>query len=84
MTLINLRNLGVTLGIPLFSNLNLSIEKSDRIGLIAANGRGKSTLLSAIAGEVDPTSGEITTTRGLRIALVPQDVPEHSARPQPL
>ena len=77
MTLINLRNLGVTLGIPLFSNLNLSIEKSDRIGLIAANGRGKSTLLSAIAGEVDPTSGEITTTRGLRIALVPQDVPEH-------
>ncbi|WP_282606280.1 ATP-binding cassette domain-containing protein [Pelagibius sp. Alg239-R121] len=76
MTLINLRNLGVTLATPLFSNLNLTIGKGDRIGLVAANGRGKSTLLRVVSGEADTTQGEITTVRGLRIGLVSQDVPE--------
>lgn len=76
MTLINLRNLGVTLGTPLFENLDLTIDKGDRIGLVASNGRGKSTLLSAIAGETEPTTGEITTSRGLRIGYVPQDLPD--------
>ena len=41
MTLINIRNLGVTLGAPLFSGLNLIVNAGDRIGLVAANGRGK-------------------------------------------
>ena len=41
MTLINIRNLGVTLGAPLFSQLNLVVNAGDRIGLVAANGRGK-------------------------------------------
>ena len=50
MALINLRSLGVTLGAPLFSNLNLAIEPGDRLGIVAANGRGKSTLLRCIAG----------------------------------
>jgi ATPase subunit of ABC transporter with duplicated ATPase domains len=75
MTLINLRNVGVTLSEPLFSDINLTIAKGERIGLVAANGSGKSTLLRAIAGEGDPTHGEITTSRGLRIGLVCQNVP---------
>jgi len=75
MTLINLRNLGVTLAEPLFSNLNLTLDKGDRIGVVAANGRGKSTLLAAIVGEAETTHGEITTARGLRVGLVSQTVP---------
>ena len=55
MALINLRNLGVTLSAPLFSNLNLAIGPGDRLGIVAANGRGKSTLLRCIAGAFDPT-----------------------------
>lgn len=43
MTILNISALGVTLGEPLFSELNLTISKFDRIGLVAANGRGKST-----------------------------------------
>jgi hypothetical protein len=39
MTLITLRNFGVTLGAPLFSALNLVVNAGDRIGLVAANGR---------------------------------------------
>jgi len=76
MSILNLNTLAVTLGAPLFTGLNLTLEKGDRIGLIAGNGRGKSTLLRCIAGTHEPTSGEITTARGLRIGHLEQDVPE--------
>ncbi len=76
MSILNLNTLAVTLGTPLFSGLNLTLEKGDRIGLIAGNGRGKSTLLRCIAGAHEPTSGEITRARGLRIGHLEQDVPE--------
>jgi len=75
MALINLRSLGVTIGAPLFSNLNLSVEPGDRLGVVAANGRGKSTLLRAISGSFEPTSGDITRSRGLRVGHVEQDMP---------
>lgn len=75
MALINLRSLGVTLVAPLFSNLNLSIDTGDRLGLVAANGRGKSTLLRTIAGSFEPSTGEVTRTRGLTIGHVEQDIP---------
>ncbi|NTJ07804.1 ABC-F family ATP-binding cassette domain-containing protein [Rhizobium lusitanum] len=75
MTLINLRNFGVTLGAPLFSNLNLTVDAGDRIGIVAANGRGKTTLLNSLAGRLEPTTGDITRSRGLRIGYVEQNVP---------
>ncbi len=75
MTIINIKALGVTLGDPLFSDLNLTISKGDRIGLVAANGRGKSTLMGCIAGTFEHTTGEITRARGLRLGNVAQYVP---------
>ncbi|BCH26294.1 ABC-F family ATP-binding cassette domain-containing protein [Mesorhizobium sp. L-8-3] len=75
MTSINLRNVGVTLVDTLFSNLDIAITAGDRLGVVAANGRGKSTLLRCIAGSFEPTSGDITRSRGLRIGHVEQDVP---------
>jgi ATPase subunit of ABC transporter with duplicated ATPase domains len=75
MTLVSIRNLGVTLNAPLFSQLDLSINTGDRIGLVAANGRGKSTLLRCIAGVAEPTEGEITRARGVTIGYVAQDIP---------
>jgi ATPase subunit of ABC transporter with duplicated ATPase domains len=76
MTLINIRNLGVTLGTPLVSRLNLVVNAGDRIGLVAANGRGKSTLLRCIAGAMEASEGEITRSRGLTVGYVAQNVPE--------
>ncbi|SEL58840.1 ATPase components of ABC transporters with duplicated ATPase domains [Bosea lupini] len=73
MTLTTLRNLGVTLGAPLFSDLSFSIVPGDRLGLVAANGRGKSTLLRCLSGSLEPSAGEITRSRGLRIGHVEQD-----------
>lgn len=75
MTLLNINGLGVTRGETLFSDLDLTISKGDRIGLVAANGHGKSTLLACLAGTHEPTTGEITRARGLRMALVTQNVP---------
>lgn len=76
MILLNLKDLGVTLGAPLFSGIDLTIGKGDRLGLVAANGRGKSTLLACMAGTLDPTTGELTRARGLHIGHVAQDVPK--------
>ena len=67
MSILNINGLSVTLGDPLFADLNLTISKGDRIGLVAANGRGKSTLMSCIAGSFEHTAGDITRARGLRV-----------------
>ena len=75
MSLLATHSLGVTMGAPLFSDLTLAIGERDRIGLVAANGRGKSTLLRCLAGVIAPTSGEVTSTRSVRIGLVEQSMP---------
>ncbi len=76
MTILNIKDLGITLGDPLFTDLDLTVSKGDRIGLVAANGRGKTTLLACIAGEMEQTTGEITRARGLRVGYVQQYVPD--------
>jgi ATP-binding cassette subfamily F protein 3 len=53
-----------------------SIGPTDRIGLVGANGTGKSTLLKILAGDLHPDSGDITWRRGARAAYLPQDVAE--------
>lgn len=76
MSILNTRALGMTLGTPLFTGLDLTINKADRIGLVAANGRGKSTLLHLLDGSQEPTTGEITRARGLRIGHLQQHIPQ--------
>ena len=83
MTIININALGMTHGDTLFSDLNLTISKGDRIGLVAANGRGKTTLLECLAGRSEPTSGDITRARGLKVGYATQNVPD-AARTQTL
>ncbi len=46
---------------PLFQDLNLTIEKTDRICIIGKNGKGKTTLLKVLMGILAPTSGNIKT-----------------------
>ena len=78
MTVMNINALSVIRGDLLFDELNLTISKGDRIGLVAANGRGKTTLLECMAGQSEPTNGSIVRTRGLRAGYVTQYVPERA------
>ena len=73
---ITLRGLGLTLGRPLFSDLGFTLGGAERLGLVAGNGAGKSSLLRCLAGQLEPSAGEITRTRGIRIGHVEQDLPE--------
>lgn len=73
---ISLRRVGVLTPRPLFENLTTNIAGTDRVGLVAGNGNGKTTLLRCLAGLAEPTTGEIVRSRGLRVAHVEQDVPE--------
>lgn len=75
MSLLTLKDAGITLGAPLFSNLDLTLHPGDRLGLLAPNGRGKSTLLRAMAGHAELTEGQITRRRGLVAGFLEQDVP---------
>ncbi len=76
MGTISLNDVAFTAGVTLFQNLNLVVGDGDRIGLVAMNGGGKSTLLRGIAGQQEPSQGAIVASRGLRIGYVEQDVPE--------
>ena len=75
MASISLNSVGFTAATPLFADLNLVIADGDRVGLVAGNGGGKTTLLRCIAGLLEPSAGEITRSRGLRLGYVEQDVP---------
>jgi len=45
---------------PLFQNISFTLAKGETLGIIGKNGKGKSTLLNTIAGELQPNQGEIT------------------------
>ncbi len=79
MAIVTFSDAGLTAVESLFSHLTFSVAANDRVGLIAGNGRGKTTFLRTILGELDLTAGEVTRSKGLKLALVPQDVPEHLA-----
>ncbi len=50
---------------PLIENFSLTVEKGERIAIIGKNGRGKSTLLKLLAGELTPNKGEIKRSENL-------------------
>lgn len=77
MTSITLQNVGITATVPLFQNLGFTLGQGDRIGLIAGNGGGKTSLLKCIAYGDEPTTGEIVRSRGLNIGFVEQSVPDN-------
>ncbi|MBQ2779167.1 MAG: ABC-F family ATP-binding cassette domain-containing protein [Bacteroidaceae bacterium] len=57
----------------LFSDISFTIEERQRIGLIARNGRGKSTLLKIIAGEEPADEGKITLRSGVSVGYLEQE-----------
>jgi len=76
MSLLSLRNIKLAFGgPPLFEDINLQVDKGERICLLGRNGTGKSTLLSLIAGDIQPDDGIIDRRQGLVVARLQQEVP---------
>jgi ATP-binding cassette subfamily F protein uup len=68
-----LRDAAVTFGgKPLFSGISLGLGKGERVCLVGANGSGKSTILKALAGELELDAGERFVQPGLKIGYLPQ------------
>ena len=77
MALISLTDVTLGFGGPrLLENVNLQIERGERVGLLGRNGMGKSTLLKLINGDLWPDAGQIARQQNLRTAYLPQEVPQ--------
>ncbi len=59
-------------GPPLIDALNLTIGKKDRIAVIGKNGKGKTTLLNLLAGELQPVNGSVVRHPKLKLAYFGQ------------
>lgn len=58
----------------MYDDANWHIKPGDKVGLIGANGTGKTTLLRIIVGEYTPTSGTISMAKDLKIGYLNQDL----------
>ena len=77
MALLSLQDVTIGFGGPrLMEGINLQIESGESIGLLGRNGAGKSTLLRLISGDLEPHSGTVARGQGVRVAYLPQEVPQ--------
>ncbi|PZG25586.1 glycerophosphodiester phosphodiesterase, partial [Spongiactinospora gelatinilytica] len=73
MNLVNLESVTHAYGpVPLLREVSLGIAAGERIGVVGRNGGGKTTLVSVIAGTLQPDSGRVTHNRGLRVGVLSQ------------
>ena len=57
---------------PIIKNLNLTLQRGDRLGIIGANGSGKTTLLRLLLNELEPQSGSLRHGANVEIAYFDQ------------
>ncbi|MBK7864030.1 MAG: ABC-F family ATP-binding cassette domain-containing protein [Archangiaceae bacterium] len=75
MSLVIVKGLSLSYGArALFDNASFTIGSQDRIGLVGANGTGKSTLLKVLTGLIKPDAGELVFRRKARLGYLPQDL----------
>jgi ATP-binding cassette subfamily F protein 3 len=63
-------------GKPVLKRLNLRLDPDDRIGLLGANGNGKSTFMKLIAGRLQPLAGQIVKPGRMKVGYFAQDQTE--------
>ena len=57
----------------LFADVSLMLNAGERYGLVGANGSGKTTLLNILAGELEPSDGEVSLRKRARVGVLRQD-----------
>ena len=77
MALITFKDVSIAFGgNALLDGVNFQIERGERVSLVGRNGTGKTTLMRLIYGDLQPDSGDIIRSQGLRVVMLPQDVPQ--------
>src|SRR5919204_1974809 len=75
MALLRVDGLGIAYGATeILSDLGFQVEPGQRVGLVGANGSGKSSVLRIIAGELAPTRGSVTLSPRTTVAYLPQEL----------
>ena len=70
---LDVQNLTKSFGsLVLFEGISFSVAEGQKVGLIAKNGTGKSTLLSILSGHEGYDSGDIIFRRDLRVGMLEQ------------
>lgn len=72
--MISAANLSIQFGAkPLFENVSVTFGNGNRYGLIGANGCGKSTLMKILAGQLEPSAGNVSVDPNARVGQLSQD-----------
>jgi ATPase subunit of ABC transporter with duplicated ATPase domains len=72
--MITTANLAIQFGAkPLFEDVSVSFGNGNRYGLIGANGCGKSTFMKLLAGEIEPSAGNVSVEPSVRLGRLRQD-----------
>lgn len=57
----------------LFTEVNLNINKNNKYGLVGANGAGKTSFMKVVAGEEEPSFGEVSLLKNIKVGWLKQD-----------
>lgn len=81
MAVVGIQNLKVDFGGKvLFENVSFDVNEGDFVGLIGANGTGKTTLFKVITGEIEPTEGGAFVSKQTRVGYLEQHACHGSLR----
>lgn len=81
MALVSMQNVSLSFtGTKILENLNVQIEKGQRICLLGRNGVGKTTLMRTLAGELKPDSGSVQVGQGVKVAYFSQTIPQNLSK----
>ncbi|MDQ4122942.1 MAG: ABC-F family ATP-binding cassette domain-containing protein [Acidobacteriota bacterium] len=73
MNVLSLENVSKNYGVkPLFENVSIGLDETDKIGIIGANGSGKTTFLRVVAGLEEPDTGRVVRANGKTLAFLSQ------------
>ena len=74
MNILNLENVSKTyMSKKVLDDISIGIDAADKIGVVGANGTGKSTILGITAGVIEADAGAVVKGAGIRISYLPQE-----------
>ena len=74
MAIVTLNDIHVAFGPEVvLDKLDLALHQGEKVGMVGANGAGKSTILKLIIGQITPDMGRLVKQKGLRIGYLRQE-----------